>query len=47
MRESTLQIRCTLEEKEAWRQLAAAKNAKLSDYVRTLLNNMAGRNTNG
>lgn len=41
MRETVIQIRCSTEEKEAWKKLADAKGSRLSEYVRGLLNAMA------
>jgi hypothetical protein len=39
-RKEVFQVRCSLEEKDAWRRLAELKHMALSEYTRAVLNAM-------
>lgn len=41
------QVRCSPEEKEAWRVLAESKHMRLSEYTRAVLNAMVEKERHG
>jgi len=46
-RKEVFQVRCSVEEKEAWRRLAESKHLSVSEYARAVLNAMVEKERNG
>jgi len=47
VRKEVFQVRCSVEEKEAWRLLAESKHMSISEYMRAVLNAMVEKERNG